>query len=168
MNCDDAFDRLTDPVGRDDAALQRHLAGCARCREMQQTLSPALAWFHEVAPWQTADRTQTGGPLLTVQALRIAEQAARSLPPVRRPIRQRWWQSMAAMVLFLLSGMAAGAYQARQSDQLAAAEPAASAMLASSCLWLGPKVSAEVRTQTSRDVILSCVACHVPKTSAPN
>lgn len=42
MNCDEAFDRLTDPAGANDDLLQTHLAECPRCRDMAELLRPAL------------------------------------------------------------------------------------------------------------------------------
>ena len=42
MNCDTAFDLMTDPETAGSSALARHLESCPRCRQMQQTLAPAL------------------------------------------------------------------------------------------------------------------------------
>lgn len=47
MNCNDAFDYLTDPQRRHADELKRHLDGCPRCRHMQATLEPALSLFGE-------------------------------------------------------------------------------------------------------------------------
>jgi len=42
MNCDEAFDRLTEASGASDDSLQTHLAECPRCRDMAEVLRPAL------------------------------------------------------------------------------------------------------------------------------
>lgn len=42
MNCDEAFDRLTEASGASDDSLQTHLAECPRCRDMAELLRPAL------------------------------------------------------------------------------------------------------------------------------
>lgn len=47
MNCDQAFDVMTDSAQRDSAALQRHLANCPRCRDMAEAFEPALQLFDE-------------------------------------------------------------------------------------------------------------------------
>jgi hypothetical protein len=47
MKCDLAFDLMTDPAGCASQALQSHLARCRRCRQMQETLAPALEWLSE-------------------------------------------------------------------------------------------------------------------------
>ena len=49
MNCDTAFDLLTDPNGSRSSALAEHFETCARCRHMQQTLAPALDFL--APPW---------------------------------------------------------------------------------------------------------------------
>ena len=45
MNCDEAFDIFTMPDGLPNERLARHLANCPRCRQMKETLEPALALF---------------------------------------------------------------------------------------------------------------------------
>ncbi len=46
MNCDTAFDLMTDAEGAGSLALANHLAGCPRCRQMQETLAPALEFLN--------------------------------------------------------------------------------------------------------------------------
>ncbi|RIK83317.1 MAG: hypothetical protein DCC68_04130 [Planctomycetota bacterium] len=54
MNCDQVFDILTRgpfPSGAaSDAAVQRHLSGCAECRQLAEALRPALDLIHEAVP----------------------------------------------------------------------------------------------------------------------
>ncbi|MBI1310419.1 hypothetical protein GC176_03860 [bacterium] len=47
MNCDLAFDCLTDATRRDAPELAAHLATCPRCRDMADALEPALDLFGE-------------------------------------------------------------------------------------------------------------------------
>ena len=46
MNCDQAFDFLTDSSRRDSETLARHLASCARCRQLKETLAELLIENH--------------------------------------------------------------------------------------------------------------------------
>ena len=48
MNCDQAFDALTDNGRRDSHALIEHLDSCPRCRDMADMLDPALDLFTDV------------------------------------------------------------------------------------------------------------------------
>ncbi len=89
MNCDTAFDLMTDAEGSRSLALARHLDDCPRCRQMQATLSPALDFLVEACPAEGADEpaphySATGStgrrqPIVTAEALRIAQQTAVAL-----------------------------------------------------------------------------------------
>jgi cytochrome c553 len=48
MNCDQAFDALTDNDLRGSHELIQHLDGCPRCRDMADMLDPALDLFTDV------------------------------------------------------------------------------------------------------------------------
>lgn len=48
MNCDQAFDALTDNNLRGSNELIQHLDGCPRCRDMADMLDPALDLFDDV------------------------------------------------------------------------------------------------------------------------
>lgn len=81
MNCDQAFDQMTQLGGGTDPQLRLHLAGCRRCREMQETLAPALGLFEadprpdRQEPWQTD--SESTGDLATQTARRLTETAVR-------------------------------------------------------------------------------------------
>jgi hypothetical protein len=88
MNCDTAFDLMTDVETARSSALARHLEMCPRCRQMQDTLAPALDFLsrdsHDeqsrefpamIAEFRGGDRL----PVVTIEALKIAEQAAAGL-----------------------------------------------------------------------------------------
>ena len=86
MNCDQAFDCLTDSRRRHSAELERHLANCPRCRQMHDTLEPALDLFDCVVeePDVSAlvrEPRATGQP----ESLRVAEsQTHQVLDRIRR------------------------------------------------------------------------------------
>ena len=163
MNCDEAFDRMTSAGSSSDRALDQHLARCTRCREMRDILSPALTAFEELQTDAATSRPAQDGPLLTVEALRIAEQAAQTLP--MRTRRHTAWSSLVSMALLVLMGVALGAVAVqpeREHPQLATA--ASETPLLTACLWSAPKpASAEParKEQSPQNVILSCVMCHV-------
>ncbi|MGZ0170463.1 MAG: hypothetical protein ACKVHE_12965 [Planctomycetales bacterium] len=48
MNCDQAFDALTNNYLRNSDVLIQHLDGCPRCRDMADMLDPALDLFGDV------------------------------------------------------------------------------------------------------------------------
>lgn len=54
MNCDQAFDCLTDPVQRSGDDLRRHLRSCPRCRDLADALEPALELFGASDPARTS------------------------------------------------------------------------------------------------------------------
>ena len=85
MNCDTAFDLMTDANGSRSSALAQHFETCSRCRQMQDTLAPALEFLTQDEPSQDfsagsgdSPSSEAGGrqPFVTVDSLRIAQQAA--------------------------------------------------------------------------------------------
>jgi hypothetical protein len=81
MNCDQAFDCLTDSDLRHSPQLEEHLARCARCRQMQETLEPALDLFDELVPEPDLSGRVFGTQTLAPESVRVAEQAASRLAP---------------------------------------------------------------------------------------
>ncbi|WP_417380585.1 hypothetical protein [Gimesia sp.] len=100
MNCDEAFDLITHPTDHQCEELQWHLQLCPRCRQMQETLAPALTSFQQILDeaseadeltdhysdmQQTADHhglpafPAAGKPFLSAETVRMAEQAATRL-----------------------------------------------------------------------------------------
>lgn len=100
MNCDEAFELITHPTDHQCEELQWHLQLCPRCRQMQETLAPALSSFHQILDessetdestdhysemQQTADQGElpafpaAGKPFLSAETVRMAEQAATRL-----------------------------------------------------------------------------------------
>jgi len=88
MNCDTAFELMTDAEAANSSALAQHLGTCPRCRQMQETLAPALGFlagtvrqapFGESAHATGGSRAARRQPSVTVEALKIAEQSAARL-----------------------------------------------------------------------------------------
>lgn len=89
MNCDTAFDLMTDPHGGKSNSLREHLAHCPRCRQMQETLAPALDWLAEPAPLDADQSLHAAllvheavirpAALATAEARQVALEAAGSL-----------------------------------------------------------------------------------------
>src|SRR5262245_61246657 len=117
MNCDTAFDLMTDAEGSRSLALARHFDECPRCRQMQATLSPALDFLVETRPADGArdhsvahSATARAGrrqPIVTAEALRIAQQTAIALRTRTESPRDRM-QRLAGKTLQYSAVFAAG------------------------------------------------------------
>lgn len=192
MNCDEAFEALTDPKSQDDSALKWHLDFCPRCREMQQVLAPALALFSGEAEWgerspeqsgavsthrlpadfgEPSSRSKSGAktnrrsspPFLTPDAVRVAENTAKSLHSGRGRFTIRWQRFIAVGLLSCLV-VWGGFYVMSSSSKPDARQQSDPVILADQCLWTNR--NNEQLTQTadessSRWVVLSCVSCHL-------
>jgi predicted anti-sigma-YlaC factor YlaD len=171
MNCDQAFERLTDPAHADDVLLARHLDRCPRCREMQATLAPALAWLSdtaqcdlpEVFPVEQDGRRRA--PLLTLQAVELAEMAATAL---HRKSRVNWWLAASRAVVIAgvaLVGVSVGRNLSGDlppTSGLGLVPDSGSTLTA--CLWDHPAERSHLADPSPRAVVASCVLCHVPTT----
>ena len=167
MNCDHAFECLTDPARRESQALASHLATCPRCRDMADALSPALDLFDE----STFDARETVEPLHSidhvseghVQPATVSQAATASAPAEdaawpnapwhtesQRLLRRRLvtWQILAGVAG--LTCVLAAITLLRHSDQ--------SALLAMQSDRNCQR--AESTTKTASAVVSGCVACH--------
>jgi cytochrome c553 len=154
MNCDHAFDLMTDPALDDCARLHAHLDACPRCRQMYETLSPALGLFGSSGNGFETARAEEAAAAGGVEiAERVAVRLARepqlksAAPRARRPL-QAWACVLAGgLVLFSAVGLSV-------PHSGAPAAPAA----AGQCTWLHREaVSPDQRAEA---LVLSCVACH--------
>lgn len=179
MNCDEAFDCLTDPARRDGDELKWHLDLCPRCRQMKDVLSPALDL---IAPAQDAEEfgalshsvDESGLDLekasprpatLSAESLRLAERTAadlarRSRGP--RQLRRRFGSITRFVAIFLLGAVitlsATTWSNRRDRDRNAASGPPTR----NDCLWVQHDQQAKAGpSRTSRQVVLSCVDCHL-------
>jgi cytochrome c553 len=166
MNCDTAFDLLTDPDGSRSLVLARHLDDCPRCRQMQETLAPALefltaggmsgAGYELAAALGEATDSVARQPFVTVEALDVARQAAAELteraeiPRVRR-------QQLAAQSLRYAAVFAAGVIVAvalfEMNERAAPIEKQCTR--AQAALDDRERPAAEIRA-----LVHSCAACH--------
>jgi hypothetical protein len=171
MNCDMAFELMTDAEGSRSPALMRHLDGCPRCRQMQETLAPALGFLapsavaghpaHEPGPAfddRPRDRGSRRTPLLNLEALKIAQQTAHDLT-ARSDTPGDRLKRRAATTLRYSTAFAAGLLLAfTLFPQRQAAVPTGN-----HCTWSeAPSDDRERPAGKGRALELTCAACHVP------
>jgi len=175
VNCDQAFECLTDPFHAGQPELEQHLAGCPRCRQMQETLEPALGLFaEEHHSWETeADEcfSQDAGPaeFLSPSIIRLADHAALQLQRQTKPVRtQRKILTKAACCVALVLFGAAISYGvlAVQDEPQKPSVPGQIIAEDVPCLWLSPEKVVVTEQTRSRDVVLSCLVCHVGTSSS--
>lgn len=171
MNCDTAFNLMTNPHGADSQALEQHLAACPRCRAMQETIAPALAGM-EIAR-QGADASaeefdltwrRPEGTLPTFaakEAIAIAEQAAAALgtrtavafPGNARRTRGLRIARSAALVVF--GGLVALAVIPSLRSSAPSAQKSACRRSEAASVSTGGRTAAEVQA-----LIAACATCH--------
>ena len=155
MNCDQAFEVMTSSRGAHDRELHDHMGHCPRCREMHQTLEPALDLLRADAilssSWDAASPEYDG--------VEIATRAARRLSAVDVPSHHRQtslWGYFAAIVLgaglvwttFMMNPVALNMPQIHQGE--------------STCLFREKPRTAGV---TGQQMTQSCLACHAVTSS---
>ena len=185
MNCDQAFDALTNAQLRDTTELDSHLAACPRCRDLADVLEPALGLFGEVDEfelandWQAEDRSVYDGQAVQREPNRRV-QAAPWLNAQRQQQRRsaRRDGAKVAMLLMLVAAITAAfanvGREEREADMLATLEPCIrSASLSESAhatvsqcvschVSLANHVALETRQQVRADHhVTQCVTCHL-------
>lgn len=156
MNCDQAFDCLTDPRRRETPELGRHLDQCPRCRTMRDTLEPALDLFDDLAVEPDLSAYAPGGlNAAAPETLQLAEQTAARLSATgrQRPSARGSWRPGLRYAAALLFG--AGVALAIQSPVNEDVEHPG----AGGCLWLNRSAADELNP-TSRAVTAQCMSCH--------
>ncbi len=156
MNCDQAFDAMTDPNGPDNRKLSRHLDSCPRCRQMYETLEPALGLFAAV-DGQPAETSTAIPARLASSSVRMAQQIAGRLLPTahgsrRSPSQRRLWSAMFAAIV-------AGVLLSVGLSSMSPHSPVAPPGAATDCPWLNR--SAVSGDAPSRAVVMTCVSCHL-------
>lgn len=170
MNCDEAFDRMTDPLRNRSAELQWHLDLCPRCRQMRDVLAPALDLLMPEDDG-TGDATtfaayetpmQSGRePFLSPETLAVAERAAetfarRNASPVVRPSPRRGWWKYAVIVSIALVMTFGGIFLAGIERDRAQAVAGSD-----NCLLMQRPVPVEsFRKSGAGHVIQQCQVCH--------
>lgn len=182
MNCDQAFDQLTNPRLTQRDALERHLQNCPRCRQMQETLEPALACFNEDG--QAAAESFAGmspniegvsglrstawsQARVSPEAVAAAESAAARLAASPASFRVRARQYFAGAVryaaVFVLGSLMAWSIGSVNHSS------AEHGMTTLPTVGTVPCIRKEVASANSRaassdarSVVLSCNVCHLP------
>ena len=163
MNCDQAFDALTDNHLRDSSELILHLDSCPRCRDMADMLDPALDLFANALG--TAGEFTPSAPSENpgneyAEAASTSEQAPLTSPRTasrpwlqqsqRRAASQRDGLRVAAFLMLIAVMMAAmvNVEHAGRNDAVAISLPA--------------DCQRSTTTESSTDnVVAGCVACHL-------
>jgi hypothetical protein len=186
MNCDEAFDALTDPVGANTAELAEHLFKCPRCRDLKQVLEPALSLLCGELPAEPAMRAalpnQGHGDdhtvasqkaFLSVEAIGLAEAAAArfasqsvpsgSRPVVRVPGHRISGRALQGLLCAALGGLAVFciALWVGKSDVAPQPSLVPGVIPAGVCTRNAVPQKATQPRENARAVILSCVACHL-------
>jgi hypothetical protein len=186
MNCDDAFDALTDPALADTAELAEHLLICPRCRELKQVLEPALSLLCGDLPAEpaipaalpnegrgNADAVASQKSFLSVEAIGMAEAAAARLaslsmpssnrPVVRLPGHRISGRALQGVLCAALGGLAVFCIGLWVGKSDVARQPSLvpGAIPSGVCTRNAAPQKATRPRENARAVILSCVACHL-------
>lgn len=175
MNCDTAFDLITDRHGRQSAVLQEHLETCPRCRQMLETLAPAL---DELTDERTSLSEEFDGPagmsgdwshaerVASPEAVSVARQAAqRFSSDCATPDRR--WSRLTRIAARYLAAFAVGACAAfvllqRAGDEAHGKRPVAVPVADGRCTRQQcTPVTRELPDDAVQQIVLSCMICHV-------
>jgi hypothetical protein len=187
MNCDDAFDALTDPVSANAVELAEHLEKCPRCRELKQVLEPALSLLCGDLPAEPAmpatlpnearGKDRAVAPqksFLSVDAIGVAEAAAARLaslnapsdsrPAVRLPRHRFGGRALQGVLCAAVGGLAVFCIGLWSGKSDVTRQPSLVPVVipAGVCTRNAvPQKATKAPGQNARAVILSCVACHL-------
>ncbi len=166
MNCDQAFDALTDNNLRNSDTLIQHLDSCPRCRDMADMLDPALNLFDDVleASGEFEGSAQpaefTGDYSSSIEPVSDTEKSPSTSPRTasrpwlqtsqRRAAAQRDGFRVAAFLMLIAVLMAAmvNVERGSRNDAVAISLPA-------DCQ------RSTTTESTSDNVVAGCVACHL-------
>ena len=159
MNCDQAFDAMTEPTDAVNSDLQSHLRSCRRCREMAEVLSPVMVALRETA--ETLDSSASERSLASQESIRVATDVATQLsirPERRHPrTKHRTWLHV-GVAFFSGSVLALGVAFWQPAEE--AVMPFSPAMSAQDCTWQRHDESQQ--HASPKTLTLTCVACHLP------
>ena len=171
MNCDEAFEYMTDPVLGDSSELKWHLDLCPRCRQMREVLAPALDLLApSTVDSEDADSTVYLPPespagnfrdiFLSTESLAVAERAAESLARRKKaeqpePRRRFHWAQLAA-VCALVAAVSIGALV-----MLSKPKNSNGFTNTNECLLMKhPRPVESMRQAGAETVIKQCQVCH--------
>lgn len=166
MNCDQAFDALTDNKLRNSDALIEHLDSCPRCRDMADMLDPALDLFDDVleASGEYDSLSLSDGPANEYSEKLSPARSPENSPSTRPGTASRPWLMTShrraasqrdglrvAAFLMLIAVMMAAMVNIERSGR----NDAVAISLPSDC-------QRSTTTESSSDnVVAGCVACHL-------
>jgi hypothetical protein len=178
MNCDEAFDCLTDPARRDGDELKWHLGHCPRCRQMKDVLSPALDLFAPPAgstefgvlsnsideSGLDLERASSRPATISAESILLAERTAAALGRRSRDPRRlrRRFGSIARFAAIFLLGAVITLSATAWTNRRAGERSTSGARHNDKCLWVHrDHETKSAPSRTSRQVVLSCVDCHL-------
>ena len=165
MNCDDAFEYITDATRQHASELQWHLDMCPRCQRMKETLEPALSLLTaECHTTMTGDASPPhnsrlgrlfAGEDASFESRRIARKAAAKPQSIGRTVTQAesvWRRG--AVVAFAGAAMLAAMLLmfSPGSDQHEGISPGVEM-----CLWQTREAAVE---DSPRAILATCLSCH--------
>lgn len=167
MNCDQAFESLTDPDQRNAAALQRHLHDCPRCRDLADALEPALQLFDdagsasafpEYEDWSSGDCDEQRSPAKPRRQIQWSNPA--ELRAIDAQSRQAAWREglKIAAVLLAIGAFTAGVTSIARDSSSALAR--VGTISSDACFRLNADSTEAAST------LAACVACHVDQSEA--
>lgn len=183
MNCDEAFDAMTDRELFRSDALQQHLKVCTRCRQMSEVLSPALALFdssERSSPGELEETTDSTSyeslreKILTLDAVILARETAQRLasptansratntPVTTSRLNMRWLLLQVAVAAATSAAVAIAIAMFLPSSS-AGPVPRPSSMATTQVCMLKNKPVLDKMRGNSNAVVGSCVACHFEK-----
>ncbi|RPI89898.1 MAG: hypothetical protein EHM42_02235 [Planctomycetaceae bacterium] len=173
MNCDEAFELLTDAAAGSETDLARHLAACPRCRQMCEVLAPAIALF--APPGREANesrparrRPMNWSELAATEAAISAANLCQTPSGKYAPLWRRaapWLRTAALVALGATATLAWTTVRAQRPDQNRGA--GRDAAICSRPL-AARIVNAGGATPQAIQLAASCVACHHPSNAAVN
>ncbi len=174
MNCDQAFEVMTEPGTVRDEALEAHLQQCPRCRDMAEILEPALrfvtgqgddAWPNSAWEPPPAAHSQPATPFLSQQAVRAAEEAAAALTsrkPRKTSDRRGRWLAVGLLAPLILAAILLA--ERLETDKHERSHQSAVAPELGQCLRgeaARTQSADDQRLRNARDIVLSCNTCHL-------
>ncbi|MDA1016590.1 MAG: hypothetical protein O3A00_19305 [Planctomycetota bacterium] len=164
MNCDDAFEYITDPNRQQATELNWHLDMCPRCRRMKETLEPALSLLTAECSVTTGDANRLqharigrlfAGDDVGFESRRLAETTAMARR-IRQPTAARSDSSWRRRIAVAIVGSALFACMLLMispgGDRDAGISPEIEM-----CLWQTREAAVE---NSPRAVLATCLSCH--------
>ncbi len=158
MNCDQAFDAMTDPRRIDTPALSHHLASCVRCQQMYQTLEPALGLF-AVPGQEPRGEHERHSANEVMSSVQMAEQVAARLSPSERV--KSSFATRSQLLGTVIAASALGFLLSVSLTMLLTEATPSSPAIITQCSWLNR--NAVSGNEPASVVAQTCVTCHLSR-----